>query len=285
MKIYCRICHSEKLKFKFLTAGEDLDECTNCGFVQVRKEPTEDALRKIYSATYFAHAKYQDQQAVSFEHRRRLALLSSFLSKGEKVLDAGCSVGDFIACAKRNYEIYGLDISPSAISQAKNNNPELAERLFTVGLENSFFPDQRFRAICLWDVIEHLWDPAKVVKRLLSLLEPNGYLFISTPAIDAPIAKLLGRYWAFMTPPEHLSFFSSKSLHLLFEAQEKSAVLHFARKGKWANLAFIGYKIGRILPMTVPKWLLKPFNLPVLRHINIYVPTSDIQYLVVKRSS
>jgi len=53
---------------------------------------------------------------------------------------------------------------------------------------------------------EHLWDPAIVAKDLLQRLSPGEYLFISTPAIDAPVAKVLGKFWAFMTPPEHLSF-------------------------------------------------------------------------------
>lgn len=283
--MFCRICHSDNLRFKFSALGEDLYQCKSCGFVQVCQEPSADVLRNIYTETYFANAKYNDQKAVSLEHRRRLALLSNFLSKGDKILDAGCSIGDFIAHAKENYEMFGVDVSQSAISQARIRNPELADRLSVGGLDLCFSYPHRFKAICLWDVIEHLWAPAEAVHRLLSCLQPGGYLFISTPAIDAPLARLLGRYWAFMTPPEHLSFFSAKSLHLLFGGNGNCTVVYFSRKGKWANLGFIGYKIGRILPTTFPRWLLKLFDGPILRNVTIYVPTGDIQYMVVQRLS
>lgn len=283
--VLCRVCGSSNLELHIFVAGEALDRCENCGFVQVRDEPDERTLHNIYSAAYFAHAKYRDQRALELEYKRRLDLMARFVPHGGKVLDAGCSIGDFIYSAKPKYHMYGIDISEAAIDQALAKNPELGDRLVAGRLENSGYAYERFDAICLWDVIEHLWNPTAVVDDLLSRLKPKGYLLISTPAIDAPIAKIMGKYWAFMTPPEHLSFFTQKSFSILFEGQSGTKIKHFSRKGKWANIAFIGYKLGRIAPSWFSKSLLQPFNWPGVRRMNVYVPTGDVQYLVVQRLS
>ena len=281
----CRVCGSSNLTLHMAVAGETLDRCSHCGFVQVRDEPDDHTLHSIYSAAYFAHAKYRDQRALAMEHQRRLDLMARFVSEGAKVLDAGCSIGDFVYSAKTKYEMYGIDISAAAIDQAQAKNPELSDRLVAGRLENSGHANECFDAICLWDVIEHLWNPTAVVHDLLARLNPKGYLLISTPAIDAPIARMMGKYWAFMTPPEHLSFFTQKSFRLLFEDQAGATVKHFSRKGKWANMAFIGYKLGRIAPSWLPKSLLQPFNWPGVRRLNVYVPTGDVQYLAIQRLS
>ena len=58
----------------------------------------------------------------------------------------------------------------------------------------------------MFDTIEHIWNPREVITRLLDNIKPNGYLILSTPDAGSLTAKLLGKRWAFMTPPEHLSF-------------------------------------------------------------------------------
>jgi len=82
--------------------------------VQVLHEPSEETLTGIYSAAYFANSKYRDKSALELEHQRRLDLLAKFVPVGASVLDAGCSVGDFIASAKISYQMYGIDIAESA---------------------------------------------------------------------------------------------------------------------------------------------------------------------------
>lgn len=281
----CRICCSSRLIPHVTIDSEDLDRCGDCGFVQVRCEPSEATLREIYSAAYFAHSKYRDPRALALENLRRLALLDRALPPGAEVLDAGCASGEFVTVAKGRYAIYGIDLSEYAIAQARTANPEIAERLVAGRLEDTSYAGRRFDAICLWDVIEHLWEPVPVVADLVARLKPGGYLFISTPAIDTPVARIAGRYWAFMTPPEHLGFFTRRSFETLFSQSAPARIVRFLRRGKWANIAFIGYKIERIAPGWFPLWLLAPLRWPLIRRLNLYVPTGDLQYLVVRKSN
>jgi len=281
-KIVCRICGSSEVTPHLTIESEVLDRCAECGFVQVRHRPSEDSFEEIYSDSYFAHSKYRDPRALQLENSRRLALLRQVLTEGAEVLDAGCSTGDFVWSAKSCYRIHGIDYSRYAIERARSANPDVAERLVAGRLEDSPFAGHRFDGICLWDVIEHLWDPVSVVMDLLSRLKPGGYLFISTPAIDAPMARLAGRYWAFMTPPEHLGFFTRRSFEALFREPLPGRIERMFRRGKWANVAFIGYKIGRVAPRWFPSWLLAPCRWPRLGRLNLYVPTGDVRYLVVR---
>ncbi len=279
----CRVCNCASLVTHFTIRTEYLDRCSNCGFIQVRHMPNKTDLDQIYSTSYFEHAKYRDRRAIELENLRRLRLLEAVLTDKAMVLDAGCSVGDFFSMAKARYTIFGLDLSDFAIDQARAANPEIADHLVSGRLEDTPFANQQFDAICLWDVIEHLWDPVPVLVDLVARLKPGGYLFISTPAIDTPVARIAGRYWAFMTPPEHLVFFTRRTFKILFDEKIPARTVQFFRRGKWANVAFIGYKIKRIMPGWLPQWFLAPLAWPLIRHLNIYVPTGDIQYLVIQK--
>lgn len=279
---HCRVCGGGRLVPHLLAAGETLDRCLECGFVQIRHEPSPQRLDRIYSDAYFASAKYRDARALAMENARRLRLVDRFVPAGARVLDAGCATGDFIAAAAGRYEMYGLDLSAFAVALARTKNPGTAARIHAGRLEDAPFADVRFDAICLWDVIEHLWDPVAVTRYLVAHLNVGGHLLLSTPAIDAPLARLTGRYWPFMTPPEHMGFHGRRSFAAMFPGRVPADIVSHARHGKWANVAFIGYKIGRVAPRWFPAWPATILQSPPLRGLNLYVPTGDIQYLAVR---
>jgi len=253
--------------------------------VHVADRPSDEELRAIYGETYFAPSKYADEDTLRAESDRRLNLLRRFVppGNGRKVLDAGCATGDFIMHAKSLYDMAGVDISEKAIEVARLRNPEFSDRIRAGSLESCDLMNEQFDAICLWDVIEHVWDPITVCRRLLDRLRPGGYLLLSTPAADAPVARALGRFWAFMTPPEHLSFLTSRSARHLFERLLSATVKVCERKGKRANLGFVLYKVRRISPLLMPEAAVRLFRRPRLNRLALYVPTGDVQYVVVQK--
>lgn len=281
-KIRCRLCHSEELRYLFSANQHQLLRCPQCDFVQVAQQPTKTEIEKIYEQTYFAHNKYKDQTTLQKENHRRLQLTKKYVPPGAMVLDAGCGMGDFIHASKSHFMMHGFDLSSSGIKMAKNNNPEIAHRIWCGRLEEQKLSHATFDAICSWDVIEHIWDPMPAYAQLLDYLRPNGYLFLSTPNIGAPLARLLGKYWAFMTPPEHLSFFSKQNMEY-FARKLNAELLFWRSKGKWANFGFILYKIKRIAPRSLPAPVSHVFERGNLSKLSIYAPTGDIQYCVIKK--
>jgi 2-polyprenyl-3-methyl-5-hydroxy-6-metoxy-1,4-benzoquinol methylase len=244
----CRLCGSGDLKFKYEINLSNILECNNCSFTQVNEIPSEHDLLKLYGDSYFKKGKYIEDRAIRYEQKRRLNWILKCRGKSNgRLLDVGCSTGDFISLAKNRFDIWGQDISEFAISNIISKYPDLSPRLSVCSIENSNYKDSFFDIITLWDVIEHLWEPVKIIKMLSKKLKPGGCLFISTPNTGAIIAKLLGKRWAFMTPPEHLCFFNKTTINML-NKKHNLKITDWISQGKWVNFGFLVYKLNRVFP-------------------------------------
>lgn len=280
----CRLCSNTHLKLKFKVKDHSIYRCTGCGLIQAADEPSEHELSRMYSEDYYSSHKFQDTLTQAKENNRRLALVQRFLpGKGLKLLDFGCGTGDFLTFARENFEMWGHDLSRDAVNKARKNNPDIQNRLTSGGPDNLIPPPDSFDGIVMWDVLEHLPDPPGVCTKLLEYLKPGGRLFLSTPDIGSFTAKVLGKYWAFMTPPEHLAFFSGKSISYLLEKKMNCQILERKTRGKWANAGFFFYKLKRIFPRLVPAFWLRLFQLKYTRNLAFYVPTGDIRYIAVRK--
>jgi hypothetical protein len=69
----------------------------------------------------------------------------------------------------------------------------------------------------MFDTIEHLKDPLSTLQRVRENLRPGGFTFISTGDVQSLTARLLRAKWRLLTPPQHLWFFSARSLPLLLD--------------------------------------------------------------------
>jgi len=278
----CRLCGVHALTSRFSALGCILATCDRCGLVQLVAGASQDDLTVIYDADYFDHGKYVNDVAGRRERLRRLRWMEHCgVPVGAHVLEGGCAVGDFIAAAKNRYTMSGVDLAAPAIAHAKQAMPDLTERLHVAPLERPPFPQGSFDAIVLWDVLEHLWNPREVLAGLAGLLRRPGLILFSTPDIASPVARLLGRRWAFMTPPEHVSFLSPAALHRL-AASFGGKVCHRMNCGKWVNLGFLIYKLGRVFPGFVPARAVKFLLRTAVSRVPLYVPTGDIMYAAIE---
>ena len=277
----CRLCGGERMKLLYEFSAATVDLCGGCGFVQVREQPGAEHFDRIYSGAYFEHEKYEGNWASDREKMRRFSCLERIgVMSGDRVLDAGCASGDFILTAKGRFEMWGIDVSAHAVNQARARMPELRERLFVGALEEQELPENYFDAVVLWDVVEHLWDPVLSLSRLTRVLKKDGGFAFSTPNIGAWTARLMGRRWVFMTPPEHLCFFNRRTVRLLLEKSGLSCC-NWMTAGKWTTLDFVFYKLKRIYPRIIPSFLLGERGRGILR-LPLYVPTGDIQYVCAR---
>jgi predicted SAM-dependent methyltransferase len=77
--------------------------------------------------------------------------------------------------------------------------------VFPLTREAADLGDQKFDAITVWDVMEHVVDPTKIMKTCRELLKPGGCLFVNVPDLDSLQAILLGKRWPLLLP-EHLTY-------------------------------------------------------------------------------
>lgn len=61
-------------------------------------------------------------------------------------------------------------------------------------------------------------------------------------------------------------------------------IVEWSSKGKWANVGFILYKFNRVSDIKIPDKIINIFQTTFLSKWNIYVPTGDIQYVVLKKN-
>ncbi|GHE60246.1 MAG: class I SAM-dependent methyltransferase [Bacteroidota bacterium] len=129
--------------------------------------------------------KYHDIETDHFWFKaRREFILKLFkeTDRNSSILDIGCSSGILLKELALNGfnpdHLYGLDISPEAISNCKSN-----------GLKNAFVMDghspdfdQQFDIIVASDNLEHLKDDKLALKNWFNTLKPGGRLYVFVPA-------------------------------------------------------------------------------------------------------
>lgn len=279
----CRLCASPQLKLKYQINIYNIYECLECAYLQTENPFPKEELQAIYNTAYFSHAKYQDAPTLTKEYKRRLSLMESFLKKGAKILDYGCGIGDFADFIKKRFTVYGADVSEYAIAAAKNNNPTNEDKFKVISSEYFGYTPNFFDGILMWDVIEHIYSPLQACINLLNCLKTGGLLFLSTPNPYSLFSRICGKYWPFMTPPEHSGFFPKRSLEYLFEDRLNCKIRKWENKGKWANLGFLFYKLKRIFPTYLPRLISRLSESKYSKSWSIYIPTYDIQYVVIQK--
>lgn len=138
--------------------------------------------------------KFQDDywkkhiQQIVFRHKAALDLVE----KGP-VLDLGCGDGLFLEMLKnRGIEGIGLEISSIAVEKAKRKG--LNVRKFDFSNTPLPFDDNSFEVVVLLDVLEHLYQPDKVLKEIHRVTKSDFVLSIGNfNSLPARIQMFLGK--------------------------------------------------------------------------------------------
>jgi 2-polyprenyl-3-methyl-5-hydroxy-6-metoxy-1,4-benzoquinol methylase len=247
----CPICsgeHEERILLKDSKEGEySLVRCGDCDQIAISPIPEKDKLKEYYN-TVFEVPLYQEKKT----RRKSITVLNELkrlgISKNAKILEIGASYGFFMKIANDvGFETYGLEMSERACEYAKNE--------FGIEIENSSLGESQFvqnshsfDAVILLDVIEHVTDPSEMISQIESVLNPGGFVVITTPNIESLEFKFFGKYWEWISPPAHLFYFSKRTLaNLLRHKMEISYVKTF-KGDSGGNIVFHGiYSLLKII--------------------------------------
>ena len=283
----CRLCAQPVAARKNHSFGHfGLSRCAACGFEQIAPAPTMQELDELYGALYFQKAKYTDPKAIELEYKRRHKLMArAGFKSGDRLLEIGSGAGQFIATCVDDYDWFGTDFSPAGIEEARVRLPQLGVDRLSAGPIENYTPDLSdglFDGVLIFDTIEHVYAPQVMLERASQWLKPGGKMIVTTPDIGARFARLLGRRWPFMTPPEHLSFFTRPSMSGAL-ARTGLKTIYSRSLGKFANVAFVIYKAGRVglLPKSFGTIAAKLG----LGKLTIYVPTGDVMYVIAEKKA
>lgn len=153
--------------------------------------------------------------------RDRKATLGLYKTSGS-LLDLGCSSGSFLESLPRNcWKLYGIEMSAEG---AKTAEARTGAEVFVGDVLDAPFSPGSFDVITCFDVLEHVYEPRRVMARVSEWLKPGGIFYVLVPNIDSAEARVFGSYWHGLELPRHLFHYSPTSLKFLAESAGLQAV-------------------------------------------------------------
>ena len=169
----------------------------------------------VYDVPYFEYSLLaQWPNRKTFE--KRLDLLERNGPTKGRLLDVGCSVGQFMEIAReRGWEPHGVDITDHFADRIR--------RRAGVSIRVGDFlhvpcESASFDAVHMGDSIEHMLDPAAVIRKVCDILKPGGVGYVRAPDCGHIAPRLFGRRWIQIKPDEHLYYFNRRTMRRMLEA-------------------------------------------------------------------
>lgn len=116
------------------------------------------------------------------------------------VLDVGCHGGTFtqkILEKIGSKEIYGVDISASAVKLASNRLP--FGKFQVVDAHQLPFKDNFFDAVFCLEMLEHVDDPIKVLQEIKRVIKKDQRIYLMIPT-ESKLFKIIWALWTLYYP-------------------------------------------------------------------------------------
>ena len=248
----CPICGSSRFEILY----SDIDDyigrnakfsvckCNDCSHAFTSPLPDENYINEYYSDNYYSYnvdiGNYN--QKIKFRIKRWLylsaqknliyrliskpivqqtAIFPQYIPNG-KILDVGCGNGSFLSFMKDiGWCTYGTEISQKAVDEALKNGHDV----FAGSITEANYPSNNFDTVTLNNVLEHISEPALLLREIYRILKPGGELIICVPNFSSFSRKIFETYWAGLLVPEHLHHFTSDSLKKLVSSSGYENIL------------------------------------------------------------
>lgn len=131
-----------------------------------------------------------------------------------RVLDFGCGYGEFLAtCSLFGFHAVGVDRSTARRENARH------ARIFAEidDLKASEDGAKGFHALTLFEVLEHLDDPAALLRSLKELVVPGGIMILETPDCSGVTDIKTRRDYLKIAPMEHINGFTPQTMQAFAE--------------------------------------------------------------------
>jgi 2-polyprenyl-3-methyl-5-hydroxy-6-metoxy-1,4-benzoquinol methylase len=205
---------------------------TQWGFYQYDPLPSDEELRAYYEQKYFQEGRgsyeiaYTDEEIGYFRLKASLIYRKASNLAGEtaekKLIDIGCGEGWGMDEFYRNgCSVLGLDFSRHGMEKFHPHLLPFLEqgnlyRLLQTRAEKAEVYDFLLCA----NVIEHVRDPAGLLREIKKLMHPASLLVIIAPNDFSPLhehlldhKKISRKFW--LCYPDHLSYFNKQSMTAL----------------------------------------------------------------------
>jgi 2-polyprenyl-3-methyl-5-hydroxy-6-metoxy-1,4-benzoquinol methylase len=213
-------------------------QCDSCGTCFTNPRPDPASIGQFYAGAY---APFEKQHRASRRGRfNPLRLLKRprvekrpipWHGRG-RLLDFGCGSGGYLQTMQRQgWQVAGLDASPRMVERIRG---ELGLRAHLGSLPHAELEPESFDVITMWHALEHVHEPALILREARKLLVPGGKVVISAPNIDSLPFRWFGRHWFGLELPRHLTHFTPGSLlEMLQRAGFATEPIRHVRHADW----------------------------------------------------
>ncbi len=245
-RVLCPVCEYRNSRAERIVAGFALERCGRCSHVFMNPQYGESEVAELYvdrNADELAaiYSRITAAQSVRGRYISKLEMLETALPGRGRLLDFACGYGGFFEIAQtRGWDAHGSEIGQWAQRVAAARD---LKNLHIGTLGDLHFPDAWFDVVHAAQVFEHLAKPKNELAEIRRILRPGGLLYIDVPNYRT-LSIVLGRDdFMLNEPPQHLNYFSPKTLRSLLQASG-FVVERVASNGglKWENL--VGRKIN-----------------------------------------
>jgi SAM-dependent methyltransferase len=249
--------------------------CRTCGLV--RSDPVANAavVADLYRESTFDYGR---------ELRNIARTYGVYLQRSERfgaikgsILEIGCGNGFFLeqARAQGYRDPRGVEPSQAAIDLSRE---DVRGGIVCAMMGPGLFPEASFDVVCLFQVLDHVFDPAGTLKACLQILKPGGLILCLNHNVEALSARLM-RDRSPIVDIEHTYLYSPETIRRLLE---KTGFVALETGTVW-NTYSLGYLV-RLVPVPV---IWKRLSLAILRgtlleRLPLRVPLGNL-YIIARK--
>lgn len=215
----CPVCSSEDSSFYANNDYLDYVRCNHCSLVYMN--PTidpemvnegfqggDDLLDEYFDIVAKDKAQVPPAQKPNPENDAKLKDIYNIKKTG-KLLDVGCSFGDFLHKATFFYDVEGAEINPRTAAYAEKYFTVHKNYLANLGLK------KEYDIVTLHQILYGVPDPIELLGDIHKVLKDDGILYINTPNADSYAMELFGGKANHLYGYTSQNVFNKKSLSVL----------------------------------------------------------------------
>lgn len=234
-RIFCPICQKHPIVPHLVVARtpeRTFRRCPSCGIIYMSW--TIEGIQPTYASDYFfddykkqyGKTYLEDFATIKNHGVRRMSIIDALflLKNGNRaksrratrfiptILDIGCAYGPFLSAgADAGWQVFGTDISPSAVEYVQNELkfPAFCTSFPDFNSVQEFGIDQ-FEAVTMWYVIEHFRHLEPVLKAVSKILKKGGVFAFSTPSASGVSAIFNSESFFNNSPADHYTLWEPK---------------------------------------------------------------------------
>ena len=250
-------------------------KCSICGLV--RSDPVADSriLGQLYAQSTFDYGDEVDNLKLTYGYY--LSKLNKYDVQKRTLLEIGCGNGFFLEEGLKQGYVNVVGVEPSADAVARANS-KVRSQIICDMMRPGLFGKGQFDVICMFQVLDHIADPAGLLAECYHVLKPGGLILCLNHNIEAISARLL-RNRSPIVDIEHTFLYSPDTMRHLFS----SSGFKVLRIHPVINIYSPHYMVMLLpLPRTIKGILLKLLKKRIFQNIKLTAPLGNL-YLVARK--